>query len=212
MDIDEPAATGLRTPPDFRRVCETTPAERFHEWMTAAHASGDPEPTAMALSTLGGDGSPRLRWVLCKGWVEDGLHFYTNLHSEKGTNLLRDGRVAVAFHWPALHRQVRVEGHVEPLPSHEADAYYEQRPRLSRVGAWASRQSQPLRDRQELMSAVAAAEERFRDVDPPRPAHWAGMRIVPRRWEFWQGRAGRLHERLVCERSEGEWTEWALYP
>jgi pyridoxamine 5'-phosphate oxidase len=202
----------VTTPPDFAASCANLPAQDFSDWMEAAHDAHEPEPTAMALSTLASDGAPRLRWVLCKGWGEDGLRFFTNLGSEKGRNLAADVRVAAAFHWAAMHRQVRVEGAVEPLPAADVDAYYESRPRLSRLGAWASRQSQPLADRQELLDSVRAVETRFQAQTPPRPPYWSGFRIVPHRWEFWQGREGRLHDRRVCQLVGDAWLQWALYP
>lgn len=202
----------VRQIPDFARPCRIAPHITFQEWIEHAVDTGQPEPTAMALATLASDGAPRLRWVLCKGWDVDGPCFYTNLQSDKGQQLARDQRVAAALHWPGLERQVRIEGNVTPLSSSEADAYYASRPRLSRLGAWASRQSQPLADRLDLLEAVEEVEARFADTDPPRPSHWSGFRIRADGWEFWQGRPGRLHDRRVCERVDGIWHEWALYP
>ena len=198
--------------PRFSERCSVQPSTRFATWMVAAFESEQPEPTAMALASLSPSGAPRLRWVLCKGWEADGLRFYTNLQSQKGVQLLNDYRVAAAFHWVGLERQVRVEGRVEALDDPMADAYYETRPRLSRLGAWASRQSQPLSDRDTLQASVDAVEARFEGQQPPRPPHWSGFRIVPDRWEFWQGRPGRLHERITCRRIDGEWREWKLFP
>lgn len=181
--------------PSFAESAPRPPGEWLQAWFDEAEAAGEKEPTAMALASVGATGLPTLRFVLCKGVNERGVRFFTNLESVKGRQLIDRPGAAVAFHWPTLGRQVRVEGQVEPLPEAEADSYYASRDRLSRIGAWASQQSRPLPARQDLLDAVAECEARFPGDTVPRPPHWSGFRLVPSRWEFWQQRPGRLHER-----------------
>jgi pyridoxamine 5'-phosphate oxidase len=171
-----------------------------------------PEPTAMMLATVGEDGQPSLRVVLLKAVDERGFVFYTNYESRKGRELLAHPQTALCFHWQTLERQVRIEGEAEPVASEEADAYFATRARLSQIGAWASKQSRPLSSDAELDERVREMEARFADSKVPRPPHWSGFRVVPRRIEFWRNRAFRLHERLVYEREEGNWRVTRLYP
>lgn len=191
------------------------PIERFSALLAEAEAMDRsllPEPTAMMLATVGDDGCPSLRVVLLKAVDERGFVFYTNFESRKGRELLAHPQSALCFHWQPLERQVRIEGDAEPVSPEEADAYFASRARLSQIGAWASRQSRPLASDAELDERVHEMEERFAGGAVPRPPHWSGFRVVPRRIEFWRNRAFRLHERLVYEREEGSWRVTRLYP
>lgn len=191
------------------------PIERFRGLLAEAEGidrSILPEPTAMMLATVGADGQPSLRVVLLKSVDERGFVFYTNYESRKGRELLAHPKAALCFHWQPLERQVRIEGEAAPVAPEEADAYFATRARLSQIGAWASRQSRPLSNDAELDTRVRQMEERFAGGAVPRPPHWSGFRVVPRRMEFWRNRAFRLHERLVYEREEGNWRVTRLYP
>jgi pyridoxamine 5'-phosphate oxidase len=171
-----------------------------------------PEPTAMSLATVGADGQPSLRVVLLKGVDDRGFVFYTNYESRKGRELLAHPQAALCFHWQPLARQVRVEGHAEPVPPEEADAYFATRARLSQIGAWASKQSRPLASDAELEARVREVEERFAGRDVPRPPYWSGFRLRPERIEFWRNRDFRLHERLLYERDGDRWRVQQLFP
>jgi pyridoxamine 5'-phosphate oxidase len=191
------------------------PIERFRSLLAEAEAierSVLPEPTAMMLATVGDDGQPSLRVVLLQSVDERGFVFYTNYESRKGRELLAQPQAALCFHWQPLERQVRIEGDVEPVSPEEADAYFATRARLSQIGAWASRQSRQLSSDAELDERVREMEARFAGGAVPRPPHWSGFRIVPRRIEFWRNRAFRLHERLVYEREGMSWRVARLYP
>jgi pyridoxamine 5'-phosphate oxidase len=191
------------------------PIERFRSLLAEAEAierSVLPEPTAMMLATVGDDGQPSLRVVLLKSVDERGFVFYTNYESRKGRELLAHPQAALSFHWQPLERQVRIEGDAEPVAPEEADAYFATRARLSQIGAWASRQSRQLSSDAELDERVREMEARFAGGAVPRPPHWSGFRIVPRRIEFWRNRAFRLHERLVYEREGESWRVTRLYP
>ncbi|HET7552038.1 MAG TPA: pyridoxamine 5'-phosphate oxidase [Gemmatimonadaceae bacterium] len=191
------------------------PIDRFRSLLAEAEAidrSLLPEPTAMMLATVGDDGQPSLRVVLLKSVDERGFVFYTNYESRKGRELLAHPKAALCFHWQPLERQVRIEGEAEPVAPEEADAYFATRARLSQIGAWASNQSRPLANDDELDARVREMEKRFAGGAVPRPPHWSGFRVVPRRIEFWRNRAFRLHERLVYEREEKNWRVTRLYP
>lgn len=191
------------------------PIARFRSLLSEAQALGRdvlPEPTAMMLATVGADGQPSLRVVLLKSVDERGFVFYTNIDSRKGHELALNPRAALCFHWQLLERQVRIEGDAVPVAPEEADAYFATRARESQIGAWASLQSSPLASDAELDTRVREMEGRFDGRQVPRPPHWSGFRIVPRRIEFWRNRAYRLHERLVYERADGQWRVTRLYP
>ena len=186
----------------------------FRELLDAARAAADPEPTAMTLATLGEDGRVSARIVLLKGVDEAGFRFFTNYESRKGAQLAAHAQAALCFHWKTLREgvQVRVEGVVEKLSAAESDAYFATRPRGSQIGAWASRQSQPLADRAEFEARIAEIERRFDGVPVPRPPHWGGFVVAPRCIEFWYGATYRLHERHVYVREGGVWRREMLYP
>jgi len=199
-----------------RRTAERgEPFRRFGEWMERAVAAEVREPTAMALATADAQGHPSVRMVLLKGFDEAGFVFYTNLESRKGRELAENPHAALCFFWQPLELQVRIEGRVEPVSAAEADEYYASRARGSRIGAWASLQSQPLGSYEALMAGVQEYEARFTGDDIPRPPHWSGFRVVPSRIEFWQGRPNRLHERERFDLDPADpklWRVQNLYP
>ncbi|HEY5301948.1 MAG TPA: pyridoxamine 5'-phosphate oxidase [Acetobacteraceae bacterium] len=185
----------------------------FDRWMEDAAASEPADPNAMTLATTTADGLPSARIVLLKGHDARGFVFYTNTESRKGSELKDNPRAAVLFHWKSLQRQVRIEGRIERVTEGEADAYYATRARISRLGAWASDQSRPLRDRAELERRLAEQEARFPDDRVPRPPHWSGYRLVPDCFEFWQDMPYRLHDRTVFTRRGADaWTMGKLFP
>ena len=170
------------------------------------------EPEAMVLSTVDGDGRPSARYVLLKGVDERGFVFYTNLGSRKAKALAVNPYAALTFYWPALDKQVRIEGDVERVSEADADAYFATRPRDSQIGAWASAQSAPLASRAALDERIRESETRFTSTPVTRPPFWGGFRVVPRSIEFWTRDPARLHERVVFERGNGEWTRSLLFP
>lgn len=189
------------------------PLALFAAWLAEAAEHEPNDPNAVALATADASGAPSVRMVLLKGFDPAGFVFYTNLESRKGGQLAANPRAALCFHWKSLRRQVRVEGPVSPVSAAEADAYYASRPRGSRIGAWASRQSRPLSGRDELERAVAEAEARFPGDEVPRPPFWSGFRVAPERVEFWAERPFRLHDRIVFLRGgAGGWTAERQYP
>ncbi|HLT46023.1 MAG TPA: pyridoxamine 5'-phosphate oxidase [Rubricoccaceae bacterium] len=189
------------------------PLVQFEAWLVEAVAAGAREPNAMTLATASPDGRPSARVVLLKGVDARGLTFFTNLESRKAGELEANPRAALVFWWPEVERQVRVEGRVERVADAEADAYFASRPPGSRLGAWASPQSRPLPDRAALDARLAEVEARFAGADPPRPPFWGGFRVVPDRFEFWQGRPSRLHDRLeYAPDGAGGWAITRLAP
>lgn len=188
------------------------PIALFRVWLTAAEKSEPNDPNAMTLATATPEGVPSARMVLLKEVDERGFAFYTNLASRKATELNANSRAALCFHWKTLHRQVLVEGTVKPVDEAEADAYFASRPRMSRIGAWASQQSRPLAGRFELEKRVAEFTARFHVGSVPRPDFWSGFRLLPEQIEFWRERPFRLHDRVVYHRHEGGWLIERLYP
>jgi pyridoxamine 5'-phosphate oxidase len=183
------------------------PLQQFRTWFEQALKAGVPEPNAMTLATVSPQGRPSTRIVLIKDFDERGLVWYTNYDSRKGHELAANPFAALQFHWVELERVVRIEGRVEKVSEAESDAYYTSRPLDSRLGAWASPQSQPISSRAVLVANAARVAAQH-GLHPPRPPHWGGYRLVPERWEFWQGRKSRLHDRLVYRRSEEAGTAW----
>jgi pyridoxamine 5'-phosphate oxidase len=189
------------------------PLASVRAWYDEAVAAGVPEPNAMALATATPDGAPSVRIVLLKGIDDRGIQFFTNYESRKGRDLAANPRAAVTMYWQQQERQVRMEGAVEVLEPSASDAYYESRPRGSRLGAWASRQGTPIASREVLEAALAAAEQEHPGEDVPRPPYWGGYRLVPDAVELWQGQPNRLHDRTHWLRGpDGSWREERLAP
>lgn len=188
------------------------PFEQFEEWFGEAQASTEPEPYAMALSTVSDSGMPRGRTVLLRGVDERGFVFYTNYTSAKAEDLEASGKAALTFHWHALHRQVHVQGTVERVSAEESDAYFAKRPRGSQLGAWASDQGSVLDSRSVLLDRLDEVSKRFDGVDVPRPDFWGGYRVTPLAIEFWQGQPSRLHDRVLYSRSDNDWSRAVLSP
>jgi pyridoxamine 5'-phosphate oxidase len=193
-------------------MAATDPIKLFQEWFAAARAAEPDDPTAMALATADAAGRPSVRMVLLKAADERGFVFYTNLTSPKSDDLRANPRAALCLHWAKLERQVRIDGRVEPVSDAEADAYFASRPRLSQLGAWASKQSKPMKGRFELEQAVAATAVRFNIGTVPRPPFWSGFRVVPERIEFWHQRPFRHHDRQLFVREGDGWREQWLFP
>jgi pyridoxamine 5'-phosphate oxidase len=189
------------------------PVEQWHRWHVQALEAGVAEPNAMTVATVGLDGVPDARIVLAREVDDRGLVFYTNFTSAKSRQLDAAPAAAAVFSWLDLHRQVRVRGAAARVADAESDAYFTTRPRGSQLGAWASPQSEVLRDRGELERRVIIADEEFADDEVPRPDFWGGWRLVPSEWEFWQGRPNRLHDRLRFRRAAaGDWIVERLAP
>jgi pyridoxamine 5'-phosphate oxidase len=186
--------------------------EQFQAWLADAVAAGLPEPNAMVLATADTAGRPSARTVLLKSLDERGFTFYTNFTSRKGREMAANPHVSLVFPWHPLSRQVVIAGSVAPVERAETEAYFATRPRDSQLGAWASPQSQVVADRTVLDAALSETIRRFGDEAPSTPPHWGGLRVRPETVEFWQGREGRLHDRLCFVRTDGEWIVERLAP
>ncbi|MGI8857594.1 MAG: pyridoxamine 5'-phosphate oxidase [Thermomicrobiales bacterium] len=192
---------------------DADPIVQFTRWFEQALAGEITEPNAMTVATATRDGVPSARMVLLKGFDARGFVFYTNYESQKGRELAENPVAALVFHWVELHRQVRVTGAVERVSADESDAYFQSRPRGSRLGAWVSRQSSVLNGRDELETRLAALTDEYGEGDIPLPPYWGGYRVIPAAMEFWQGRTSRLHDRLrYRHQPNGAWLIDRLSP
>jgi pyridoxamine 5'-phosphate oxidase len=190
------------------------PLRLFAAWFEQAARSEPRDPTAMSLATVDAEGLPNVRMVLMKGFGEAGFVFYTNVDSQKGNELDREQKAALLFHWKSVNRQVRLRGPVERIEDAEADAYFATRPRLTQIGAWASKQSAPLESPHAFEKAIAYYTAKFGLGTVPRPPNWTGYRLRPLLIEFWQERPFRLHDRLEFSREalDAPWRKARLYP
>lgn len=194
-------------------VPDGDPFALFKAWYDEARTTEPNDSNAMALATATPEGLPSVRMVLLKGYSPEGFVFYTNGHSRKGREIAANPHVALLFHWKSLRRQIRIEGHLEPVTEAEAEAYFHSRARDSQLGAVASDQSAPLDSRETFLARYEAVRDRFEGKDVERPAHWGGYRVVPSALEFWHDRPNRLHERRRFVRAgAGGWTSTLLYP
>ena len=216
MSAQTPSIADLRKSYERAELDESAsaadPLDQFATWLQQALDAQLPEPNAMTLATVGADGRPSTRVVLIKGFDARGIVWYTNYESRKGRELAGNPHAALQFHWVELERVVRIEGRVEKASEAESDAYFKTRPLDSRIGAWASPQSQVITSRAVLVANAAKYGAQFL-LNPPRPPHWGGYRLVPERFEFWQGRKSRLHDRLRYRLdTDSRWVRERLAP
>ena len=190
------------------------PFDLFNQWFEEAKKSEINDPNAMSLATVGAGSKPSVRIVLMKNYDKDGFVFYTNLTSRKGSELTQNPHASVVFHWKTLAKQIRIDGITEAVSEEEADEYFQTRARISQIGAWASKQSQPLTDRDQLLEAVKRFETKYHEKQVPRPTHWSGLRLKPTRIEFWQDAEYRLHDRFIFDKisDKDDWTITRLSP
>lgn len=218
QDEEQEKVAGIRRDYTQQVLDESTvephPIDQFKHWFEEALAADILDPNAMTLATASEEGQPSARIVLLKGVDEQGFRFYTNYRSRKGKELEENPQVALCFYWPPLERQVRIEGTVEKLSRADSEAYFRQRPRLSQLGAWTSRQSRKMASRKALEVSFEEIRQRFEDQEVPLPDFWGGYLVRPKRIEFWQGRSGRLHDRLCYEYEKDEegWNIFRLAP
>jgi len=189
------------------------PMQLFAQWFSEAGPMNIPEPNAMILSTVSSDGRPSSRTVLLKGLVEGSFVFFTNYESRKSQEIQQFPYVSLLFLWLEAERQIRIEGIATKIPKIESESYFASRPRESQLGAWASEQSKPISSREELEQCFKEMEQRFQDIENiPMPDHWGGYAVSPTSIEFWQGRVGRLHDRIIYEKHGDAWTKQRLNP
>jgi len=195
-------------------ILERSPFDVFADWFAEAKDKEVNDPNAVAVATANADGQPAVRMVLLKDYDEAGFVFYTNLESNKGRDLAANPKAAMLFHWKSMRRQVRIEGPVTSVSDEEADAYFASRARGSQIGAWASKQSRPMKGRFDLEKSVAVTTAKYGVSTVPRPPHWSGFRVIPLRIEFWQDGAFRLHDRWIFRReaADRDWTTERLFP
>ncbi len=188
------------------------PFALFEAWLAEAEAAEPNDPTAMTLATAMPAGLPSARMVLMRDWDERGFVFYTNLGSRKSDEIKANAQAALLFHWKSLRRQIRIEGAVSAVDDAQADRYFAGRPRVSKLGAWASDQSRPMPSREVFEARLAEMDRRFPSEDVPRPESWSGWRVTPEYFEFWQDIRFRLHDRRVFKRAGDGWETGRLYP
>jgi len=197
--------------PLTKSTVDKNPFKQFEAWYGEVLNSDIKEPTAVTLATSSKDGTPSARTVLLKGFDENSFFFFTNYESRKGENLIENPVAELLFYWMDLQRQVRISGRVEKTSREESEEYFKTRPLKSRIGAWASKQSNVIPDREHLEKQFAEFEKKFGD-DIPLPPHWGGFRLIPEQFEFWQGRESRLHDRFRYSLRKGQWTIERLSP
>jgi pyridoxamine 5'-phosphate oxidase len=216
VDFPTPDPARLRRSYEGGELAEPSlpadPLALFAAWFADVHTFGLPEPNAMVLATASGDGVPSARMVLLKGYGPQGFRFFTNLTSDKGRDLAENPHAALVFYWAELERQVRITGQASSIPRDESEAYFQTRPRASRISAWVSHQSQVIGSRQQLEDRVPDVDHRFPGDDVPLPPHWGGFRVSPTALEFWQGRTSRLHDRIRYVRDGTGWRIERLSP
>lgn len=215
METDKHRIAAIRTDYTRDELLETAVADdpilQFHKWFEEALSYPVIEPNAMSLSTVSPEGKPASRIVLLKGFDQEGFAFFTNYESRKGLHLQQSQHAALLFFWPELQRQIRIEGCVSKMDEVQSDEYFASRPKDSRIGAWASPQSRVIQGRQILEEKVKVLEAKYQDQElVPRPSHWGGFVLSPSLIEFWQGRASRLHDRLVYTRDHVEGRQWSI--
>ena len=192
---------------------EQNPIVLFKKWFAVAEKSEINDPNALSLATSSSDGMPSVRMVLLKGLSEKGFVFYTNFNSKKGSDLKKNPKASMCFHWKSLRRQIRISGKTVVIENKEADEYYNSRAYGSRIGAWASSQSQTMNNRNEFIDKIKEFEKKYPDQkNVPRPPHWSGWRVEPDNIEFWLEIKNRIHERLNYRKKNGEWLREILYP
>ncbi|HEY9804895.1 MAG TPA: pyridoxamine 5'-phosphate oxidase [Leptolyngbyaceae cyanobacterium] len=191
---------------------DPNPFIQFKKWFEQALAAQLPEPNAMTIATTTPDGTPSARMVLLKDFDERGFVFFTNYNSRKGQELAQNPQAAIVFWWAELERQVRILGSVEKVSESESDYYFESRPAKSRLGAWASNQSEIITSREVLEQRMQELQSKYENQEIPRPPHWGGLRVIPTEIEFWQGRSSRLHDRLLYTLDDGSWKIQRLSP
>ncbi len=190
---------------------DKSPFKQFDKWLTDSETAGFLDPNAVTVATVDENGMPSMRVVLLKSFDERGFVFYTNYESKKGREMERSPLASMLFFWDKLERQIRIEGKIEKVSAEESDAYFKTRSHTSKVGAWASKQSEPLSSRNKLMAEAALLMAKY-PINVPRPPHWGGYRLIPEYFEFWQGRESRLHDRIIYELDGEEWKISRLYP
>jgi len=194
------------------KIKERNPYILFNKWFDSASKKEISDPNAISLSTVNSKGQPNVRIVLMKSFNEDGLTFFTNSSSSKGMEIKSNRNIAACFYWKSIEKQVRIRGKVRKISGIESDAYFSSRDRKSQIGAWASLQSQPLKNRKELEKRFNLISKKYKNMDIPRPAHWGGFIIKPVEIEFWHNKAYRLHERVLFKLNKGKWVKSFLYP